>query len=92
MIDDPSAQDVADRIRKAVFLEELHCSVERFTYDFTTKVALLWLPPLCCTDMTGAIAFVMRIDQDVQEIITMAGLEPDTRYQRNGTAWRAFRR
>lgn len=69
-------------VNRGVWREDLKCSVLGIDYSFVSKVGVLILPPLCCTDMTGAIEFFRAIDKDVTLIRTIAGDEPDVVYVR----------
>ena len=65
-----------------VFWPELQTPLVRLTYDVRTRTGVLYLPPISCTDTTGAIERFTRLDPYVRCIRTVAGDEEDTRYDR----------
>ena len=67
----------------------LKCRIERFTYCFVERVAEIWLADGNCTDMEGAIKYVMRIDTKAITIITWSGGKRDTVYMRIDGEWKA---
>jgi hypothetical protein len=73
----------------APFHPGLVTTVTAITYDFCARRGVIWLPPDCCTDMTGAIALMRTLDPRVREIQTMVGPIPDIVYRRRGRAWDA---
>lgn len=73
----------------AVWREDLKTSVTKLAYDFAARTGTLSLPPLCCTDMTGAIALFQRIDPQVEQIETFAGGQRDTTYALVFGQWQA---
>lgn len=73
-----------------VWREDLGTLVSSLTYDFTTRIGRLLMPPDCCTDMRGVIFLFQRLDPCVVRIETIAGDKPDTIYVRQGHEWKAF--
>lgn len=71
--------------------EDLRTAVRWLSYDFETKTGLLFMPPACCTDMSGCIKLFEKIDPAVVRIQTIAGTEADTRYDRIQGEWIARR-
>lgn len=70
---------------------KLKTLVDRVEYDFKTRIGILFMPPMCCTDMGGAIALFTRIDREVLAIRTVSGTTEDTSYVRlwRGAEWEA---
>lgn len=56
---------------EGVWRDEFKCHVTRVDYDFEERVGYVSMPPMCCTDMQGTIAFFQKIDVDVSRIVTM---------------------
>ena len=77
------------RTKTSVHRPDLHTSVYRLAYDFATRTGTLFMPPDCCTDMSGALKLFKRIDPDVECIETMAGDYRDTVYRLQGGTWEA---
>ena len=75
---------------KELFNEELRCTLLGLEFDFERHTAVLRLPPLACTDMSGVIKFVRGIDSKVRDIMTVAGIKPDTRYVLDREKWTAL--
>ena len=78
---------------EAVWVRALQTSVLSLAYDFRSRTGTLYMPPDCCTDMSGAIALFKRIDPRVLRVVTMAGEREDTKYERSSmkTHWVAVR-
>jgi hypothetical protein len=70
-----------------VLHEGLACHILRIEIDLVRRRAVLWLPPLCCTDMRGAIDLIESIDPRIERIDTMSGANRDTCYERSGRKW-----
>lgn len=70
---------------------EMMCAAERLEYNFVTKRAVVYLPTDNCTDMTGTVAAVLRIDPAAREIVTVSDDLPDVAYVRVGEEWHAVR-
>ncbi len=68
---------------------ELQTEVNRIDYDFTTGVARVFMPDLCCCDMGGVVAYFTRIDPAVNEIQTFANEAPGTLYLLGDEGWRS---
>lgn len=62
---------------------ELQCCLENIEIDFLKKKITLNLPPMNCTDMSGAIALCQRILPDVMFIQTTSDEFRDTAYVRS---------
>ena len=76
------------------FHDGLVSYVERLTYDFNKRSAVLELPPMSCASMTGCIRLFERIDPDVEEIKTISGYggsRYDGTYRKMGGEWLSFR-
>ncbi|MEW4571508.1 hypothetical protein AB1L88_26845 [Tautonia sp. JC769] len=58
------------------------CELLRLEYDFQDRTAVLYLHEGECVDMSSAVEFVTKIDQDARTIRTIAGNEEDTTYSR----------
>jgi hypothetical protein len=71
------------------YIEELKAAVKSISYDFDTKIGNLYMPDMCCTDMSGCIAFFQRIDPRVESIYTFSNGVRDTSYHLRGGEWRA---
>jgi hypothetical protein len=72
------------------YVAELWTRVLRVECDYVRHIGRLYLPPTCCTDISGAISFFRRLDPDVQRIHTFSGGEPDTSYEHvGGKEWSA---
>ena len=80
-------------VNKGVWSELLQCCVLSLIYNWRTRSGYLVLPAFHCTDMAGAIAIFERIDPQVKTIVTIAGDEFDTRYERSADAdeWLSYR-
>lgn len=66
---------------------DLMCEPLTVTYDFRSRVGVVNMPEGDCTDMTGAIRFFERMDQDVEMIQTYSGDDLDTVYVKRGGEW-----
>jgi hypothetical protein len=74
-----------------VWIPELQCCALSVIYNWRTRAAILVLPEGNCTDMSGAIALVTRLDPKVSMIVTTAGDEVDTRYEQSRGEWVSYR-
>ncbi len=79
------------RRRDALFHPEMQCCVRALQYDFEHRRAVVLLEENSCTDMTGCVNTVKKLDPRVQEIRTYAGDKPDTAYRLIEGEWRAVR-
>ena len=72
-----------------IYRRDLGTNVIKLEYDFANRVGTLYMPELCCTDMTGTIALFKRIDPEVEEIHTISGEKPDVIYVGKKNQWYA---
>jgi hypothetical protein len=59
----------------------------RLEYHWRSRLGRIYLEPLCCTDMTGAIELFTRIDPKVTRIEVYSGGLFDTIYHCEAGAW-----
>ena len=72
----------------SVFVEGLGTCIWSLSYDARTRTGTIEMPEGYCTDMSGAIGMFTRIDPTVVRVITRAGGQVDTTYERQGpTTW-----
>jgi hypothetical protein len=69
--------------------QQMMTTVQRITYDWTTRTGRVDMPAYCCVDMSGCVAFFEALDPEVGCIETFAGPLPDTYYVRTGRRWTA---
>lgn len=73
------------------FTEPLGCRLFGVSVDVRLKQAMLHLPRRECTDMAGAIAYVLQRFPFVLTICTVAGGQPDTTYRQEPDGqWYAY--
>jgi hypothetical protein len=71
------------------WIEELQTDICDMHYNFAKQTGQVVMPPGCCADMMGIIAFFQRIDPDVEQIRTFSGTKEDTTYFCTNGCWRA---
>jgi hypothetical protein len=69
---------------------KLSCTVNGIEYDFATRMGTLHMAEFNCCDMNGAIELFKRIDSSVKTILTFAGSERDTMYEKRNGDWQAL--
>jgi len=75
--------DTAD----GVWHSGMQCGVESIYIDCAGKCATLWLHKGHCTDMTGTVRFIERIDPRITRIYTLGGGLRDTVYSKESGEW-----
>lgn len=73
------------------FSAPLGCRLLSVSVDVTTRTAHLWLPDGECTDMLGAITYVLQRFPFVAYIRTWSGMHEDTSYIMEDGQWHAWR-
>jgi hypothetical protein len=66
---------------------DLMCDVTSLSYDFDKRAGRLNMAPAGSCSMSGLVALFTKIDPDVQRIVTFAGDQPDSMYQRGQEGW-----
>ena len=76
-----------------VFDWRFKCFVERLQYDYQSKIGVLIMGELSCTDMSGCIGLFKCIDPNVKEIHTRSdsGSIRDTIYKKKDGKWHSIR-
>ena len=76
---------------RARLIGGLGCGVPRkIEYEPAKRQGTIYMEPLYCTDMSGAIALFTTIDPEVEVIVTIAGDARDTVYRRELGKWNGY--
>ena len=66
---------------------DLMCDVTSLSYDFDKRTGRLNMAPAGSCSMAGLTALFIAIDPNVERIVTFAGDQPDSIYQRGPEGW-----
>jgi hypothetical protein len=66
---------------------DLMCDVTSLSYDFDKRTGRLNMAPAGSCSMSGLTALFIAIDPNVERIVTFAGDQPDSMYQRGPDGW-----
>jgi hypothetical protein len=74
----PKGRLMAPKYRRGRWSNALVCRVMSAVYDRRTRTGRVFMAPVHCCDMSGAIKLFQQVDPRVDRIETYAGGEPDT--------------
>jgi hypothetical protein len=69
---------------------DLMCDVTSLSYDFDKRTGRLNMAPAESCSMSGLTELFIAIDPNVERIVTFAGDQPDSIYQRGQEGWESI--